>query len=78
MVLFDDLIADMFSNKKSHEIVTKFFVSCKNLNISIAFVSQSCFAVIEILLSWNILDTILLWKFKANSSSINGNEISIW
>ena len=25
-VLFDDLIADMFSNRKSHEIVTTFFV----------------------------------------------------
>ena len=43
--VFDDMIADMLSNKKLNLIVTDLFIRRRKLNISIAFVTQSYFAV---------------------------------
>ena len=43
--VFGDMIADMLSNKKLHSIVTELFIRGKKLNISLAFVTQSYFAV---------------------------------
>ena len=43
MIVFDDMIADMISNKKLNSIVTKLFIRCKKLNISLVFISQSHF-----------------------------------
>ena len=42
---FDDMIADILSNKKHNPIVTKLFIIGGNLNISLAFTTQSYFAV---------------------------------
>ena len=39
------MIADMISNKKLNSIVTKLFIRCRKLNISLVFISQSCFKV---------------------------------
>ena len=41
--MFDDIIADMESNKKLSPIVTELFLRWKKLNISLAFISQSYF-----------------------------------
>ena len=35
----------MISNKKSNSIVTKLFIRCRKLNISLVFISQSYFKV---------------------------------
>ena len=45
LILFDDMIADMLSNKKLNKIVTELFIRGRKLNISIVFITQSYFAV---------------------------------
>ena len=45
LIVFDNMIADMVSNKKLNPIATKLFIRGKKLNISILLVTQSCFAV---------------------------------
>ena len=45
LIVFDDMIADMLSNKKLNPIVTELFIRRRNLNISLAFITQSYFAV---------------------------------
>ena len=42
---FDDMIVAMFSNKKLNPIVAKLFIRGRKLNISIALITQSYFAV---------------------------------
>ena len=41
LMVFDDKIADMESNKKLSPIVTELFLRGRNLNISLVFLSQS-------------------------------------
>ena len=45
LIVFDDVIADMFSNKKPSLIVTELFIRDRKLNICLVFVLQSYFAV---------------------------------
>ena len=45
LILFDDMIADMLSNKKLNKIVTELFIRGRKLNISIVFITQSYLAV---------------------------------
>ena len=45
LIVFDDLIVDMLSNKKLNPIVTELFIRERKLNISLAFITQSYFAV---------------------------------
>ena len=40
-----DMIADMINNKKLNPIVTELFIRGRKLNISIVFITQSCFKV---------------------------------
>ena len=39
------LIADIMSNKKFQAVVKKLFLRCRKLNISLVFITQSCFSV---------------------------------
>ena len=41
LVLFDDLIADMLSNKQRNSIVIELVVRSRKLNISLVFITQS-------------------------------------
>ena len=41
LILFDDMIDDMLSNKKLNLIVTKLFTRDRKLNISLVFITQS-------------------------------------
>ena len=43
--IFDDMVADMINNKKLNSIVTELFIRGRNLNISLVFITQSCFKV---------------------------------
>ena len=45
LIVFDDMIADMISNKKLNSIVAEPFIRCRKLNISLVFISQSYFKV---------------------------------
>ena len=45
MIVFDDMIADMLSNKIFNPIVTELFTRGRELNIFIAFIIQLFFAV---------------------------------
>ena len=44
-IVFDDIIADMLSNKKRNPTLTEFFTRGSKVKISIAFITQSDFAV---------------------------------
>ena len=44
MIVFDDMIADILSNKKLNPIITELFIIYL-LNIYLAFITQSYFAV---------------------------------
>ena len=41
LIVFDDTIVDMISNKKLNPIVTKLFIRGRKRNISIVFIMQS-------------------------------------
>ena len=45
LIFFDDMIADMTSNKKLNSIVTELFTRGRKLNISLVFITQSYFKV---------------------------------
>ena len=45
LFVFDDMTADILSNKKRNPIVTELFFRCKKLNIILVFITQSCFVV---------------------------------
>ena len=45
MTVFDDMIADMFSNKELNPIVTSLFIRGRKLNIYFVFITQSYFSV---------------------------------
>ena len=45
IIVFDDMVADMPSNKKLNPIVTEVFITERKLNISLVFITQSYFAV---------------------------------
>ena len=45
LLVCDDMIADIISNKKLNSIVTEFFITGRKLNISLIFITQSYFKV---------------------------------
>ena len=45
LILFDDMIANMLSNKKLNPIETELFIRGRKLNISLIFIKQSYLAV---------------------------------
>ena len=49
LIVSNDMIADMLSNKKLNPIVTELFIRGRKLNISLVFITQSYFAVHKIL-----------------------------
>ena len=45
LIVFDDMIANMLSNKKLNPIVTELSIRGRKLNISLVFIKQSYLAV---------------------------------
>ena len=45
LIVFDDMIADIMTNKKFQAIINKLFIRCRKLNMSIVFITQSYFSV---------------------------------
>ena len=46
---FDDIIADMLSNKKLYKKATELFIRGRKINISLAFITKSYFSVPKLL-----------------------------
>ena len=45
LIVFDDMIADIMTNKRFQAIIKELFIRCRKLNISLVFISQSYFSV---------------------------------
>ena len=45
LIIFDDMIADIINNKNLNSTVTELFIRGRKLNISLVFITQSCFKV---------------------------------
>ena len=45
LIVFDDMIANVMSNKKFQAIIKELFIRCRKLNISLVFITQSYFSV---------------------------------
>ena len=45
LIVFDDMIADIMTNKKFQAIIKELFIRCRKLNISLVFIIQSYFSV---------------------------------
>ena len=41
LIVFDDMIADIVTNKKFQAIIKELFIRCRKLNISLVFITQS-------------------------------------
>ena len=52
LIVFDDLIADIMTNKKFQDIIKELFIRCRELNISLVFITQSYFSVSKYV-TWN-------------------------
>ena len=44
-IVFDDMIADIMSNKKSQAIIKELFIKCRKVNVSLVFIAESYFSV---------------------------------
>ena len=45
LILFDDMIVDIMTNKKFQAIIKELFIRCRKLNISLVFITQFYFCV---------------------------------
>ena len=41
LIVFDDMIADIMTNKKFQAIIKELFIRCRKRNISLVFITQS-------------------------------------
>ena len=47
LIVFDDMIADIMKNKKFQVVIKELFIRCRKLNISLVFITQSYFPVLN-------------------------------
>ena len=45
LIVFDDMIVDIMTNKKLQSTLKELFIRCRKLNISLVFITQSYFTV---------------------------------
>ena len=45
LIVFGDMIAGIMTNKKFQSIIKELFLRCRKINISLVFITQSCFSV---------------------------------
>ena len=45
LIVFDDMIADIMTNKKIQSIIKELFIRCRKTNISLVFITKSYFSV---------------------------------
>ena len=44
-IVFDDMIADIMTNRRFQVIIKELFITCRKLNISLVFITQSYFSI---------------------------------
>ena len=42
LIVFDDMIADVMTNKKFQAVIKELFIRCRKLNISLVFITVLC------------------------------------
>ena len=47
LIVFDDMISHVMSNKKAQQVLKELFIRCRKLNISLCFLTQSYFSIPE-------------------------------
>ena len=47
LIVFDDMIADIMTNKKFQTIIKELLIRCRNLNIALVFIYQSYFKTLK-------------------------------
>ena len=47
LAVFDDMIADIMTNKRLQAKIKELFIRCRKLNISLVFITQSYFSQIK-------------------------------
>ena len=45
LIVFDDMVPNIMTNKKFQAIIKELFIRCRKLNISLVFITQSYFSV---------------------------------
>ena len=45
LIVFDDMIPDIMTNKKFQSLIKELFIRCRKLNMSLVFITQSYFSV---------------------------------
>ena len=45
LIVFNDMIADIMTNKKFQAIIKELFIRCRKINLSLVFITQSYFSV---------------------------------
>ena len=45
LIVFDDIISHVMSDKKAQQVLKELFIRCRKLNISLCFLTQSYFSV---------------------------------
>ena len=45
LIVFDEMMADIMTNKEFQAIIRELFIRCRKLNVSIVFITQSYFTV---------------------------------
>ena len=45
LIVFDDMIGDLMSNKNFQTIIKELFITCRKVTISLVFITQSYFSV---------------------------------
>ena len=45
LIVSDDMIPDIMTNKKFQSIIKELFIRCRKINISLVFITQSYFSV---------------------------------
>ena len=47
LIVFDNMILHVMSNKKAPQMLKELFIRCRKLNISLCFLTQSYFSVLK-------------------------------
>ena len=42
LIVYDDMIAEIMTNKKFQSIIKELFIRCRKINISLVFITQFC------------------------------------
>ena len=45
LIVFDEMMADIMTNKEFQAIIKELFIRCRKLNVSLVFITQSYFTV---------------------------------